>query len=66
MMMGLEVLLLIGVVAAVIWAAQRGWAPGHQEGTEQSASALDILERRYAQGEIDRDELHERRAMLEQ
>lgn len=64
MMMGLEVLLLIGVVAAVIWAVQRGWAPERQGETKQSASALDSLEKRYAQGEIDREEFQERRAML--
>ena len=63
MLMGLELLLLI---PAVIWAANRGWIQLGRRETNQSSSALDILERRYAEGEIDRDEFHERRALLEQ
>ena len=67
MMMGLEFLLLIGVVALITWGAQQGWSPLRRgESTQISSSALDILERRYAQGEIDRDEFQERRAMLKQ
>ena len=64
-MMGLDLLLLIGVVAAVIWAGQRGWTPLSLGERNQRSSALDILERRYAQGEIEGDEFHERRAMLD-
>lgn len=64
MMMGLEVLLLIGMVAAVIWGAQQGWSPFRRGVSTQNRSALDILETRYAQGEIDRDEFHQRRAAL--
>lgn len=64
MMMGLEVILLIGVVAVVIWSMQRSWSPMRREGPEQDNSALDILDTRYARGEIDRDEFEERRALL--
>ena len=64
-MMGLELLLLIGVVVAVVWAAQRGWTRLRRGETEQTSSAVDVLERRYARGEIDGDEFHERRAALE-
>ncbi len=64
-MMGLDLLLLLGAVAAVIWAGQRGWTPLRPGDRTQSGKALDILERRYAQGEIDGEEFRERRAMLE-
>jgi uncharacterized membrane protein len=64
MMMGLELFLLIGVVAAIVWGAQQGWSPLRRGESTQSSNALDILERRYAQGEIDRDEFQERRALL--
>lgn len=64
-MMGLELFLLIGVVVLIIWGAQQGWSPFRRGESTQNNSALDILERRYAQGEIDRDEFQERRALLE-
>ncbi len=65
-MMGLELFLLIGVVAFLVWGAQQGW-PATRRGASRptASSALDILERRYAQGEIDRDEYLQRRALLE-
>lgn len=65
MMMGLELFLLIGVIAFFVWGAQQGWSPFRRGESTQNGSALDILERRYAQGEIDRDEFQERRALLE-
>lgn len=65
MMMGLELFLLIGVIAFFVWGAQQGWSPIRRGESTQNGSALDILERRYAQGEIDRDEFEERRALLE-
>jgi hypothetical protein len=63
-MMGLELLILVGVVAAVIWGAQQGWSGFRRGETRETSSALDILERRYAQGEIDQDEFQDRRATL--
>jgi uncharacterized membrane protein len=65
MMMGLELFLLIGIVAAIAWGAQQGWSPFRRGESTQNSSALDILERRYAEGEIDRDEFQERRGLLE-
>ncbi len=63
-MMGLEFFLLIGVVAVIIWGAQQGWSSFRRGGSAQNDSPLEVLERRYAQGEIDRDEFQERRALL--
>lgn len=65
MMMGLEFFLLIGVIVAIIWGAQQGWSSFRRGESTQNDSALDILERRYANGEIDRDEFQERRALLD-
>lgn len=65
MMMGLELFLLIGVVAFFVWGARQGWSPLRRGDSTQKNSALEILERRYAQGEIDRDEFQERRALIE-
>ncbi|HEX6221621.1 MAG TPA: SHOCT domain-containing protein [Acidimicrobiia bacterium] len=64
MMMGLELFLLIGIIAFFVWGAQQGRSPFRRGESTQNTSALDILEERYAQGEIDRDEFQERRALL--
>ena len=70
MMMGgwlFMVLLPIVVVALVVWALSasgRGlWARGDQD-TKQSA--LQLLEERFARGEIDREEFEQRRKILAQ
>lgn len=65
MMMGLEVLILVGVVAVVIWGARQGWNPARRRGLNQASTALEILERRYAEGAIDLEEFRERRSTLE-
>jgi putative membrane protein len=69
MMMGgwlFMVLLPIVVVALVVWALSasgRGfWARGDQAGKERSA--LQLLEERFARGEIDREEFERRREIL--
>lgn len=64
-MMGLDLLLVLGAVAAVIWAGRRGWTPLRPADRTDEGKAIDILERRYAQGEIDGEEFRERRAVLE-
>ena len=50
-----------GVVALIVWAVRSG---GVNRGGP-TASARDILERRFAAGEIDREEYEERRRLLE-
>ena len=69
MMMGgwlFMVLLPIVVVALVIWALSASgrafWAGGDQAGTQRSA--LQLLEERFASGEIDREEFERRRDVL--
>ena len=71
MMMGgwlFMVLLPIVVVALVIWALSASgrslWAGGDQAGKERSA--LQLLEERFARGEIDREEFEQRREILAQ
>ena len=71
MMMGgwlFMVLLPIVVVALVVWALSasgRGlWARGDQDTKQRSA--LQLLEERFARGEIDREEFEQRRKILAQ
>ena len=71
MMMGgwlFMVLLPLVVVALVIWALSasgRGfWARGDQDAKQRSA--LQLLEERFARGEIDREEFERRREVLAQ
>lgn len=60
------VILPIVVVALVIWGVSASgrafWARGDQAGKERSA--LQILEERFASGEIDREEFERRREIL--
>ena len=56
-------LLLIGIVLIVVWAA-RG-APGGGGGAPPTSRALDILDERFARGEIDEEEYRKRRRALE-
>ena len=71
MMMGgwlFMVLLPIVVVALVIWALSASgrafWAGGDQDTKQRSA--LQLLEERFARGEIDREEFERRREILAQ
>jgi putative membrane protein len=51
-------LALVGVVAIIVWLVQ--WASGYK----RSRTALDILNERFARGEIDRDEYEEKRNLI--
>jgi len=54
----LVLLVLIGVVAIVVWIVQ--WANDHR----RTRIALDILDERFARGEIDRAEYEEKRKLI--
>ena len=64
----LDALLIFVVVAGAIVLVRALWKPQHQESRVNhaagSAPALEILEQRYAGGEIDDEELDRRRRAL--
>ncbi len=55
-------LLLVGVILVIVWAVQAGTS---NRQTDRPRRALEVLEERYARGEIDREEFFSRRAELE-
>jgi putative membrane protein len=55
----IAVLALIGLVAIFVWMVD--WAAG---GRGRRRSALDILDERFARGEIDRTEYEEKRKII--
>jgi putative membrane protein len=50
------IVILIAVVALVVWLVRSLAVPGAQHAPPRSSAGLDVLEERYARGEIDRDE----------
>ncbi|HHC07703.1 MAG TPA: SHOCT domain-containing protein [Actinobacteria bacterium] len=58
-------LIVVGIVLLVIWAA-RGVAEGGGSGASSPKRALEILDERFARGEIDEEEYRTRRRLLEQ
>lgn len=62
--MGLIWILLLVVLVFVVWrlAGANGRGPGEPPAAKESP--LEILERRYARGEIDREEFEQRRRDL--
>ena len=63
----LPVLAVIGVIAIVLWIARwAGFNPANRGGQKPAAGsrALEILEERFARGEIDKAEFEDRRKML--
>lgn len=65
--MGFGLILWIGLIAAGIWAVKYfvDWSRGATGGGERSRTPLEILEERYARGEISDEEFAERRRILE-
>lgn len=56
---------MVGFWALLIWGAYYVVTQVTERNTPQSSSAVDILEQRFARGEIDRDELETRRRTLQ-
>lgn len=57
-------LLVIVAIVAVIWSASRSRSGADQQPNANEPGALSILERRYAQGEISKDEFEEKKRDL--
>jgi putative membrane protein len=55
-------LLVVGVIFVIVWAVQSGTSG---RSSDQPRRAIEILEERYARGEIDREEFFSRRSELE-
>lgn len=53
----------VGVVALIVWALRN--AGDNKFRRDRPNRAIDLLEERYARGEIDSDEFHVRRSELE-
>lgn len=54
-----------GLILLVVWGVRAISRDGHGASRAGSNRALEILEERFARGEIDRDEFTERRSTLE-
>jgi putative membrane protein len=57
--MGIWWIVLLGIVVAAVWAGSR-----RREPPVGSESALDVLKKRYARGEINRDEYEQMKRVL--
>ncbi len=55
------VLIMVGLVALVIWAIQKS---GGTNVVIEKETALDILKKRYAGGEIDKSEFEEKKRLI--
>jgi putative membrane protein len=61
------ILVLLAAVAAIVWLVRAPWHAGHgvPPRPEKTSSGLEILEERYARGELERDEfLQKKRDLL--
>lgn len=54
-----------GVILLILWAVRLGSGGARASGPPGQQRAVEILEERYARGEIDRKEFEERRAVLD-
>ncbi len=59
------VLFWAGLVLLVVWAVRAVSGEGQGASRAGGTNALQILEERFARGEIDREEFEERRSILE-
>lgn len=54
-----------GLILLVVWGVRAVSSEGRGAGRPDRSTALQILEERFARGEIDRDEFEDRRSVLE-
>lgn len=57
---------VFALIVVLIWKLVTGWGGGRGGGTPRRESPLEILQRRYARGEIDRDEYQKKRRDLQE
>ncbi len=50
------VIILIAIIVGIIWLGRSLAASGGRQGLPRRSAGLDVLEERYARGEINRDE----------
>ena len=63
---GLGMLIFWGIViVVVVWIVRTLFGPADKRSSEEEPGALEILEKRYARGEIDRDEFELKRRDLD-
>lgn len=55
------ILILVGIVALVVWVFQKS---GGTQPATANETALDILNKRYARGEIDKEEYEEKKSVI--
>ncbi len=61
-----QLLVIVLVIAAVVWFVRKTTRSGGASGREHRSRGLDVLQERYARGEINRDEyLQKKRDMLD-
>jgi len=58
------IVILIAIVALVVWLVRSLTGPGAQHLPPRRSPGLDVLEERYARGEIKRDEYLEKKRDL--
>ncbi len=59
-----QILILVIVIIAVVWAIRYFTGQRQIGSSSNSASALEILKRRYANGEIDKEEFEQKKKDL--
>jgi putative membrane protein len=62
--MAFSAVVVVAIVALAVWAAVRLLGGGDRRQTHDTDEAEEILDRRYAQGEIDDEEYQQRRDAL--
>ncbi|VAX21531.1 hypothetical protein MNBD_NITROSPINAE03-1637 [hydrothermal vent metagenome] len=59
------ILLSAGVIALVLWAVQKTGNTNNAASAPPQETAMDILKKRFARGEIDKDEYEEKKKTLQ-